>query len=1203
MTVFYHQPKPKHRTLPNRLFVLLLFLALMCKAASPVLAGDENQTPLIELDLRGASIKEALRQIEKQTRYNFVINENRLRQVNKTITLSVKEQDINTILGQILEGTYISYKIKKNHITLIPPSDSQMMNAMADSGGRFYHVVPNDNSSNEFFWTPVPEINVTGTVKDSEGIPLPGVNILVKGTTIGTVTDANGAFALSVPSSESVLIFSFIGYISKEMAVSGQSIINVQMDTDIKTLSEVVVIGYGTQKKSDLTGSVGTVKAEDIQERQAPSLSQSLAGRVAGVSVSVNSGRPGGQSNVQIRGFSSISTSNNPLYVVDGVIMPVGTQTDGSYSLNNAIDNINPSDIASVEILKDASSTAIYGARGANGVIIITTKRGSTSGGKITYDMQLSVPTIGPNRVEMLNAREFMDVEQRGWDALQVYDPTGWNAGTQTHSSGRQNPTAARAALTQSAAGTYALFDDAGNPLYDTDWLKESTQNKLSQNHQLSVTGGNNENSYGVYLGYRDDNGLLLNSYLKRYSGRFVMDNQVKPWLKIGGTLGYNNQQENVVDFGTGGLNSVRMITEALPILPVRYPNGVYSHNKNYSASMEGGRNPVDQVLNNTYDLISRTTLGNMYTNVKLAEGLELRSTVGVNILERERKRYDGRPAPQTPTYIAGVNERGTARVRSDRETFWSFENYLTYTKRLANIHSITAMLGTSMQETNIYFFHAASRTFASDFFQTNNLGSAQKFDADTPPMNSGRSRFAFNSYFGRVNYSLLDRYLLTVTGRVDGSSKFSEANKYAFFPSAAVAWRVSEESFLKGNTTVSNLKLRASYGLTGNSEITTYSALPAFRVVTAVVGNQRALGAATSRLGNPDLKWEKTAQSDIGLEIGILDNRINIEADVYYRKTTDMLLAAPLPVISGYETITVNIGSMENKGLEFTLNTENITREDFTWTTTFNIAMNRNKVLKLATPAPIYGVGNPNFTNQTGVIMEGEPVGSFWGLVRLGTWSTADAAEAAKYGTNSYRGPGKSILPGDVKYYDKTPDYAINDADRMIIGNGNPKSYGSFINKITYKDFDLTLDLQYSYGNDVLNMTKHSGEDRTGLANSYKSVLNAWTPENQNTPIAAIRDSKAGYVSNVDSHWVEDGSFLRGRNVILGYTVPSEVAGRMHLSRLRVYLSAQNFFLRTKFSGNDPEVSTYTNPFAQGQTFFDYPKPTIYMFGLSAGL
>jgi TonB-dependent starch-binding outer membrane protein SusC len=443
----------------------------------------------------------------------------------------------------------------------------------------------------------------------------------------------------------------------------------------------------------------------------------------------------------------------------------------------------------------------------------------------------------------------------------------------------------------------------------------------------------------------------------------------------------------------------------------------------------------------------------------------------------------------------------------------------------------------------------------------------------------------------------------------MDGSSKFGVDTKYAFFPSAALAWRVSEEPFLKGNATISNLKLRASHGYTGNSEIAAYSALPTLRTVTGVVNNARVTGVATNRLGNESLKWERTAQTDFGFELGLLNDVIILEADLYYRKSTDMLLSAPLPVTSGYDVITRNVGSMENKGVEISLNTRNVTTNDFTWTTTFNVSINRNKVLKLATPAPIFGVGNPNFTNQTGVIMEGESVGSFWGLTRLGTFGTSaeDLAAAnafnVKGGGNTYRGTGKALLPGDIRYLDVNGDSIINDLDRKIIGNGNPKAYGSFINTVKYKSFDLTLDLQYSYGNDVLNMTKHSGEDRTGLANSYRSVLSAWTPENQNTDIAAVRDSKAGYVSNVDTHWIEDGSFLRGRNVVLGYTLPQATVERMHLSRLRVYLSAQNFFLSTKFSGNDPEVTTYSNAFAQGQTFFDYPKPTLYMFGLSAGL
>lgn len=1160
------------------LFCLSLFISNDLKAQGVL---DKE----ITISIERTQLKNALNKLEKQAETKFAYSPNIVQDLQK-VSLHADNEKLGDVLNDLLAPLGISFIVIADRISL--------------------YKTPEDPATAELFAKDLAQGVVSGRVIDDTGAPLPGVNIIIKGTTHGTTTDGEGKFRLTIAGEYSILIFSFIGFQIQEINIAGRTEIDVTLLPDVKSLEEIVVVGYGTQKKVDLTGSVGTVKAEEIQERQSPSVAQALAGRVAGVSVSVNSGRPGGQTNVRIRGFSSISTSNNPLYVVDGVIMPVSTQTDGSYSLNNAIDNINPSDIASIEVLKDASSTAIYGARGANGVIIITTKRGSSTGGKVTYDMQMSVPTIGPRRVEMLNALEFLDIEQKGWDNIKVYDPAGWNPtggpnGTGSHSSGRQDPKDARAALTD--AGIYSLFDANGNPIYDTDWLKETTQHKLSQNHQLSVTGGNSENGYGVYLGYREDNGLLMNSYLKRYSARFVMDSQVKSWLKIGGTLGYNHQQENIVDFGTGGLNVVRMIVEALPILPVQYSNGIYSHNKNYSASIEGGQNPVDQIVHNTYELLSQNMLGNIYANFEIAEGLEFRSAVGVNILERQRERYNGRPAPQTPTYVNSANDRGTARVRNDRETLWSWENYLTYRKTFAEIHSLTAMLGASVQETSTYYFQASSRNFITDFFQTNNIGGAQDFAVDSPPVSSGGAKFAFNSYFGRINYRLWDKYLLTVTGRADGSSKFGASNKYAFFPSAAVAWRISEESFLKENPVISNLKLRASYGLTGNSEILPYSSLSSLRTVTGVVNNSRVVGVATNRLGNPDAQWEKTAQADIGMEIGLFGSRISIEADVYHRKTTDMLLSAPLPVSSGYDVITRNVGSMENKGFELTLNTENISNSDFVWTTSFIYALNRNKILKLANPAPIFGVGNPNFTNQTGVIKEGEPVGSFWGLVRLGTWSTDETAEAALYGSNTYRGTGKPLLPGDVKYLDVNGDHAINDLDRMIIGNGNPDFYGAIINNLKYRSFDFLLDLQYSYGNDVLNMTKHSGEDRTGLANSFKSVLSAWTPENQNSDIAATRDSKAGYVSNVDTHWVEDGSFLRGRNLVVGYTLSRSVTERLKLSRARVYVSAQNFFLLTKYTGNDPEVCTYNNPFAQGQTFFDYPKPTVYMFGLSIGL
>jgi TonB-linked SusC/RagA family outer membrane protein len=1020
----------------------------------------------------------------------------------------------------------------------------------------------------------IQQIRVSGTVLDETGKPLPGVGIKsASGKT--TVTDGSGKFSIEAVNASEIITFSYIGYNNQTRAAgNGTSAITIRMAPAAgENLEDVVVVGYGTRRKSDVTGAVGSVRQEQLAERPAASLNQALAGRVSGVQVNTNSGRPGGQTNVRIRGFSSINSSNNPLYVIDGVILPVGSQTQNS----NAIDFLNPSDIASVEVLKDASSIAIYGARGANGVILITTKKGSSAGSRITYDVDFSVPTIGPNRVEMLNAREFLATEDLAYQNAAIYDPAGWADGTYV------DPRIKRAALPN-------LFDAQGNPIYDTDWFKESTQNKLSQNHQLGLTGGNNETTYGIFLNYREDNGLLLNSYLKRYSGRFNVESQMKSWLKVGGSLNYTSQDENLVDIGTGGLNSVRMITEAFPFLPVKYPDGTWGENQQYPG-VEGGSNPVHILNDRKYMLQTQTALGNVFANINLAEGLEFRSVLGANVITRGRNEYDGRDL-----YNIALNQRGRVVLDNNRESYWSLENYFTYNKTFATDHTINATLGMSWYETNIFGFGATGENFVTDFFEGNNLGAASR----PLPGNSRRSAFSFNSYFGRINYAFKDKYLLTATARMDGSSKFGENHKYALFPSGAVAWKISEEDFLKGNTTISNLKLRASYGVTGNSEIAPYSSLSLLGSgYAAIFNNTRVGGVGTNRLANPDLKWEKTAQSDIGLEIGLLQNRINLEADVYYRKTTDMLLAAPVPTSSGYGSITRNIGSMENKGFEFAINTVNFNTDNFSWNTTFNISMNRNKVLELATPADIFGVGNPGFTNETGIIRVGEPVGSFWGLTRLGTWSEAEREEAAKY---TYRG-GKPLMPGDVKYLDVNGDYAINDADRKIIGNGSPKGWGALINNFRFKNWEFLIDLQYSYGNDVMDMSTHSAEDRVGIANSYRSVLDAWTPQNQNTPIAAIRDTRAGYVTNVDTRWIQDGSFIRGRNALLGYTFPTAVTEKLKLNRLRIYASAQNFFLITKYRGNDPEVTTYGNVFSQGQTFFDYPKPTTYLIGLNIGL
>ncbi|PWJ59385.1 TonB-linked SusC/RagA family outer membrane protein [Dyadobacter jejuensis] len=1025
---------------------------------------------------------------------------------------------------------------------------------------------PRSSTSTQSVLQPVSSVplivdrSIQGLVKDESGMGLPGVSVVIKGTQRGTSTGADGSFQLDIPESlgnNAVLVLSFVGYKSKEVTVGSRTSLELNLEQDTNALDEIVVVGYGTARKSDLTGAVSTVKGETLQERPAASLNQALAGRMTGVNVSVNSGRPGGRANIRIRGNTSVSVANNPLYVIDGVILNATGLSNGS----TPIDYINPNDIASIEVLKDASATAIYGARGANGVILVTTKRGSSRGGQINYDADVSVGVLA-KKLELLNSKEFLEVEEIAYSNAAKYDPVGWAGGKYTDpKTKRTNP---------------LLFDANGQPLYDTDWQKEATQKAITQNHQLSFSGGNEKDSYGVYLGYRNENGIIRESWLKRYSGRFVFDSQIKKWLKVGGSMGYNDQNESQIDpLGGGGIIAMRQVLEALPIIPVKYPDGRWGGNEDYPG-MEGGGNPVNIVNERLFYLKTQTLLGNIYSNISFGKDLQLRTSVGTNIINQRNDYYGGR----TLNYISR-NQGGDAYVRNDRYNSWQFENYLTYNKKLGTDHSINALLGFSWQHVDQFYAQARSQNFQDDYFGYNNLGAGATAVAPT----SGASAYGLNSYFGRFNYSLKDKYLITFTGRADGSSKFGSANRFAFFPSAALAWKLSEEDFIKEIPAISNLKLRTSYGVTGNSEITAYQALAGMGNYSVIFNGSRAIGIGIDRLANPDLRWEKTHQIDAGFELGLFQNRLSVEFDVYRKLTTDMLLSAPVPMSSGFTQVSQNVGSMENKGVEIGLNTVNINQGDFAWNTTFNLSINKNKVKALTGGADIF-IGST-------VVREGEPVGSFFGFVHEGTWGTDEESVAAQY----------LKKPGDIKYKDVNEDGVINDNDRVVIGKGIPDGFGTFLNTFKYRNFDFTVDLQFMYGNDVLYRSKHSAEDRQGIANSFRSVLNAWTPENQNTNIAQLRPVSAGYNTNNDTDRVREASFLRGRNLLLAYTFSPDIVERLKLNRLRMYASVQNFFVSTKYEGYDPEVSTSGSAFDQGVALYDYPKPRVFMFGINIGL
>ena len=1042
---------------------------------------------------------------------------------------------------------------------------------------------------------------IKGKIVDSNGEALIGATVLEKGTTNGTQADFDGNFSLEGVTSDGTLVVSYVGFKTVEISIDGQSYISIALEIDSEELDEVVLIGYGSQKKSDLTGAVGSVKASQMMERPIATINQGLMGKVAGVQINTASGRPGGRTKVRIRGISSINTGNDPLYVVDGVQLPQGDAKQGQG--NAAIDYINPADILSIEVLKDASSTAIYGARGANGVILVTTKKGKSGETKITYNSEYFINTYGPNAIpDRLNSEQFQMVEQIAWENSEKFDPAGWAAGNYAN----QEPNLKRQGGFLGALAD-ELFDANGKANYDTDWYEELLQYRVSQNHQLGFSGGNEKTVYNASVGLRDERGLLINSYMKRYSTRFNMESEVNSWLQIGGTADFSVRQERFQDTGQWVFEAA---TTAFPFMPVQYATGNspffppwflnYATNLEYGFGTAAGGgfmyNPVMDLRDRDYNTDSHNFTGSFFTNISFSKDLEMKTIVASNVLNQGRKIF-------FPGYFNGGNN-GAIQGQS-RNVFYSFENYLTYTKQINENNSITALFGASWQQADQNYFQGDGYGTPSDAYGPNNLGAASSKNSA-----SSMAAESLNSYFTRINYNLKDKYLFTFTSRADGSSKFGDANKWAFFPSAAAAWKISEEDFLIDSAVLSNLKLRASYGQTGNSSIAPYSSeaqlgpgnliggsnIPGY---TAAFGSASASGTGLKSLENSDLRWEIMTQYDIGVELGLFNDRINLELDYYNRETTDMLLNAPVPESSGFSFVTKNIGSMENKGFELSLNTINIDTPDFTWNSTFNISMNKNKVLSLASPSDIFGVGSgSNYLGGGSIIRIGEAMGAMYGFTRLGVWGTAEAAEAAKY----------NLLPGDVKHKDLNGDYVIDNDDRSIIGNGYADAYGTFVNYFTYKNFDLTFDLQYSIGNDVADLALHMGENVIGNSNNYSTVLNAWTPDNQNTMIPQLRNSSAGYVSLYDSHMVKDASFLRGNNLIFGYTFKPELLQRISLNNLRIYASAQNFFLvMNEDLMGDPEVDD-KNAFgggvaSQGVKWYDYPRSSTFVLGLQIGL
>jgi TonB-linked SusC/RagA family outer membrane protein len=1003
----------------------------------------------------------------------------------------------------------------------------------------------------------IAQVTVSGKVtNEKDGTPLPNVTVSLKGTTSGTTTDVQGAYEISVPDASSVLVFSSTGFTSKEVTVGNQTTIDVALNTKANILNEVVVIGYGTVNRRDLTGAVTTVKGDKLMDAPVPNLTQALEGKVAGVNVDINSSAPGSGAKVRIRGIGSINSNVDPLYVVDGVI---GVDAN----------SINPNDIASVEVLKDASSTAIYGARGANGVIMITTKRGIHGKTRITYDANVNVNQLY-RHLKTLNSEQFIKVYNLAYANGTKFDPT-------------HGTWAPPAALNHE--NFPLLFDANDKPLYNTNWEEEVYKPAISQSHQLNFQGGSDKTLYSLSLGYLDQNGLMIDSWFKRYSARFTLDNDVTSWLKVGGNISVVKSKQRVVSDGNGGLNVPRMVSEEVPIVPVKYPDGTWAGN-NDIPGLEGGPNPV-HTANSRFTLNNNLqSIGDAYLLFHITKDLDFKTDFGYNLSSQKNNFYSAGDLPHL-----SQDQGGVANINSYNNTYWQSENYLTWNKTINSRQKLTALLGASWNKTTQERVYAETQNFIDDFFQWHYLQAGSVITQ----AQSSDYQWSMNSYYARLNYDIDGKYLFTATGRYDGSSKFGANNKYAFFPSVGAAWRVSEEDFLRDSRKISNLKIRASYGVSGNQEIGQYQSISQIQPSTTVLDGANQSTLLPSRLGNQDLKWERSLQADGGIELGLFQNRITLNVDYYNRVTKDLLLQAPIPWSAGMtnSNVYLNVGSVRNSGVEVNLNTVNVKTKNFTWSTTFIFASNKNKILKLNdNNADIFP--GPNFLGQTNILRVGEPIGSFYGMTRLGTYSNSekDSLEAAQH----------NLLPGDRKY--------IYNADGSnyysIIGRSNPKWTGTFSSTMNYKNWDFSFDIRFVEGVNTAATFKHSTEDRQTIANSLATVLDAWTPDHQNTMISQVRNYKFAQDSHFDTWWVEDGSFIRGQNFILGYSLPFKATEKLKIDRLRFYASVQNLFIITKYTGYDPEVDTFNSgygnngSFSQNMDFFSYPRPRVWNLGLT---
>lgn len=1017
---------------------------------------------------------------------------------------------------------------------------------------------------------------ITGIVSDEQGAPLIGVNIILKDTKVGTITGVDGSFTINVPGTvkNPILVVSYLGFTTNETVVGNRTRLLIVLKEDSKGLDEVVVIGYGTTTKRDLTGSVAKADTEEMLKAPVLSFDQAFAGRVAGVSVLSKEGQPGTDAEIVIRGTNSLTQDNSPLYVIDG--FPIET------SLSSVVD---PGDIESIEVLKDASATAIYGARGANGVIIVTTKKGKEGAPVISYDGFYGMQDV-TKRMALLDPADFVRLQREFYSESSLISRYFASTGVID----------------------YEKYRGKGFDLQDYMFVQAPTQS-----HRFNMRGGTAVTKHSTSISYSDQTGVLLNSAFQRIQARTSIDHEIKRWLKMGFTASYSSSKRTGASPSQIGSTSASnfLLQNVWAYRPVTGREDLEvddfldeMYDPEVDISNDYRFNPILSAKNELRERFNADLISNAFAELIFSKQLKLRSTFGyVSRSQRVDQFNNSRTRSGNPRRsIIGMN----GSVDYSDNTSWSNENILSYKNRFARKHNVDAIAGFTMQEGS-----SSRNLIRMQFVSNESLALSGLDEGAFTSMTAIRSSWALMSYLGRFNYNYDFKYYFTASIRADGSSKFPVDNRWGIFPSASLMWRFTKEPFMKNLTFMEDGKFRISWGVTGNNRVADFASYPQITShphFKYYFGTEEVKGSAIAALGNSNLKWEETTQTNVGFDFGLFDGMFNIVADYYYKTTDDLLLNAEMPGSTGYGDIRVfkNIGKISNEGLELTLTSRNINKKNFKWTTDFNISWNQTKVLALAENQNVINHSinwEHTYSDLTAYIARlNEPLSQIYGFIYDGTYKNEDfdimgSVYSLKPGV-PYMGVASATQPGDMKYRDINGDGVINEFDRTVIGRGTPIHTGGINNTFKIKDFDFSFFLQWSYGNDILNANRLIFMNaQRNTTNMFADYVNRFSAEN---PTSDIPRARANNTKVYSTYAVEDGSFLRLQNITLGYELPKDLAAKLYMSKFRVYATAQNLFTLTNYSGMDPEVSVSHSALSQGFDFSAYPRARTISVGVN---